>query len=453
MYLQNHYIHDAPRRRLSRFVRGGCLFFVTLTLLLIALAGTVTAQEALINSLSGEYAAEVAKQAMANQHFNLKMGDLKLRFDSSIAVVGNDNVNLTSDHRQADVSVRPEVDVASFWPITDKNALTFNMGVGYAKYLRTSQLDAFFLTPNSLLSFNIYAGDFLINLHNRFTYQQDAAQTTEVSGTGQYAYFQNTSGLTVTWDLNKFIITLGYDHDIYTASESVYAYQNHSSKLFSSRIAFAINPTSQAGIELGAGATAFDVAPAYTNQVVGISTNQVPLGRFLSNQKYVNAGPFIRLGLSPYLQFRLSAGYAMYFQEVASIFGPAGNTAAYYTEFTLNHIVNSRLRYTLAAGHQLSQGVWSQTSDLYYARLEPTWNIVYKTTISTPVSYERVKGSSSTALTSDTYDYYTIGIQASYSMTKKLHIAGGYTYRLKESNIAAYSYFQNQLVFDLRYRF
>ncbi len=424
-------------------------------------AGAAGAQEALINSLAGETAAEAAKQAVANQYYNVKAGALKLRFTSAISMVGDDNVDLTEDHRRADISARPEVDMTAYWPVTEQNALTFTVGLGYAKYLRTSRLDHYFLSPNSLLQFNISAGDFLINLHNQFTYQQDAYQTSEISGTGSYGYFQNTTGVNVIWHLNKLVVTFGYDHSSYTVSDTANAYQNHSSELLSARIAFELNQTSQAGLELGGGSTAYDVKPSYTNVYAGFVSNNItgatnsifnrqPAYAFLSDQKYVNAGPFLRLGLSPYMHLRLSAGYAIYFQDVASSFGKAGNSAAFYTDFQLDHIVNSHLNYTFNAGHQIRQGLLSDSLDIYFIQLTPTWKVLRDVTLSTPFAYETVKSASGAQ---ETYQDYSFSLQANYQLTKKLNLGGNYTYREKKSNLRANSYFQNQLVLNLQYSF
>ena len=63
------------------------------------------AQEALRSSLAGEQAYGGTEKAQANPYYNLQMGDLRLRFQSSLQVEANDNVNETQD-RVADASIR-----------------------------------------------------------------------------------------------------------------------------------------------------------------------------------------------------------------------------------------------------------------------------------------------------------------------------------------------------------
>ena len=79
------------------------------------------------------------------------------------------------------------------------------MGGGYSAYVQHSELSRYFVTPDSELSFDLYAGDFLINLHDRFSITENTYQDPTVAGTGNYSQLQNTLGVTTLWDLNKIV--------------------------------------------------------------------------------------------------------------------------------------------------------------------------------------------------------------------------------------------------------
>src|SRR5205823_14204025 len=88
---------------------------------------------------------------------------------------------------------------------------------GYSVYVQHPKLDQVFLTPGSELSFDIYAGNFWINLHDRVSITDNAYQDPTVSGTGDYEQFQNALGFSALWDLNKIVLKAGYDHVNYIA--------------------------------------------------------------------------------------------------------------------------------------------------------------------------------------------------------------------------------------------
>ncbi|MCX6895119.1 MAG: outer membrane beta-barrel protein [Verrucomicrobia bacterium] len=455
MSLPKHHLTTCrafPGRALARwFGIVGMLFF---------LSNPGFGQEALRTSLAGEYALEAQKREVENQNYNLKMGDLKLRFQTALDVEATDNVNYTDKNRQADISLRPEIDVTAVMPVTDKNTLVLNLGGGYAKYAKTKTRDHFFLTPDSTVSFKVYTGDFVFDLHTQFNYTQDSYQQTSVNG-GNYGYFDTLAGISATWDLNKLVFTFSYDHDIYAPTETQYAYQGRASELLNARAVFLLNPTTQLGLQIGASATTFDTKPGYTNVVnslpIGTNTfyftNTVPAYTFLSNQKSVNFGPYFQSGLSPHLRVTFSAGYALFFQENDSSYAKATDSAAFYADLMVQHTVNAYLGYSLNIGHQVRQGL-AEDGDVesYYLHLSPTWRASDKLTIQTPLSLE-----SYTAMAGKTerekYQYLTLGLSATYRLSSKLNLTGSYNYRRRDSNIAGNGFTENELVLDTRYSF
>ena len=403
-------------------------------------------QEALRSSLAGEAAAEAQKRALENQYYNLKMGDLKLRFQTAIGVQVTDNVNFSEKNQQADISLRPELNVTAMFPVTDRNTLALTIGVGYAKYAKTKNRDHFFLTPGSTIGFNIYAGDFLINLHTEFTLTQDSYQQSEISN-GSYGYFRNMTGVNATWDLNKVILTFGYDHEIYTPTLPQFAYQSRASELFNARAVFLINPTTQLGLQLGASSTAFDSKPSYATNSMGaiFRTDQ-----FLSNQKSINFGPYFQSRLSAHLRMTLSAGYAIYFQEAPSSFSKGGNSASFYTDIQVQHAVNAHVAYSFNLGHQVRQGLVTDSLDYYYFRFNPTWQVFSELTLTVPVSIESY---SSTGFRAEKFQFWNLGLSATYRLSKKLAVTASYYHRMRNSDINNSSYVENQLVLDTRYSF
>ena len=76
----------------------------------------------------------------------------------------------------------------------------------------------------SQLAFDIFVGDFRINFHDRLSLQQDPMAEIALSNVADYGRFENTVGVSVLWDLNKAVVTLGYDHYNYVSTDSDFDY-------------------------------------------------------------------------------------------------------------------------------------------------------------------------------------------------------------------------------------
>ncbi|MDP9004420.1 MAG: hypothetical protein M3N12_06460, partial [Verrucomicrobiota bacterium] len=160
-------------------------------LALLCLAPIARAQDAIRPSLAGESAAEARRQAIDKIPYNLQLGPIKLRFSATVGLEYNDNINLAEDRtallpsptgpvlvttqKQDDLILRPQFNVNALWPITQLNTLKLDLGVGYAFYLDHSNYNtnSVLINPGSQLAFDIFVGDFRINLHDRFSLEQD----------------------------------------------------------------------------------------------------------------------------------------------------------------------------------------------------------------------------------------------------------------------------------------
>ena len=136
-----------------------------------------------------------------------------MRVDAHVTTQFTDNVDL-SQTAKADVLISPEIGVNATWAVTKLNTLRFRAAIGYAYYLDSPLLNRQTMTisPDSALSFDIYAGDVKINLHNQFSLQQDAISQGSLSGVATVERFTNTAGVSVLWDTNDVIWNVGYDH-------------------------------------------------------------------------------------------------------------------------------------------------------------------------------------------------------------------------------------------------
>ena len=171
-----------------------------------------SAQESVRPSLAGDRIAAMQQPAIDNSNYNLKLGPALVNLSSSLQLEFNDNITLSEHNQESDLIVRPSIGASVRWQVTELNALSLDLGIGYAKYVSHSEFDTgnLLIAPNSNLSFNIYVGDFRITLFDQFSIQQNPVDEITLSQVGKFERFQNAAGLTVTWDLNAVTLVSGY---------------------------------------------------------------------------------------------------------------------------------------------------------------------------------------------------------------------------------------------------
>ncbi|MBI3850768.1 MAG: hypothetical protein HY298_10920 [Verrucomicrobia bacterium] len=402
----------------------------------LLLANAAAGQEAIRASMAGQDAAEARKRALREGHFNLRLGPVSLRLQSSMGMEATDNVRLVDSNPQTDLIFRPQVSTMLFWPVTEKNSLNLSLGVGYSKYLKTTEFDNLFISPGSDLSFDVFIRDFAINFHDRFSYSQDVANDPTVSGTGSLNRFENVGGIQVVWDLNKAVLSAGYDHSIYLAEASQFTGQSHASDLFNASAGVVINPLVLVGLQVGGGFTTYDE-------------------KTFNNSKHAAIGPFLNAQLSEYSSVRLTVGYVAYFIERTAntnIFGTnaVSDVNAFYGDLTFRQRVNANFAHSLAIGRQVTAGSFSDTVDLYYARYSVDWRLFQKTSLGPSLSYEH--GTEAGGL-GEKLDRYGLGLALGRGLTQ--HLSGGLRYQFyrKDAQPKSRSYVENRLVLNLIYAF
>ena len=128
-------------------------------------------------SLASEEAAQARRDAAQLGYCNIKFRSVTARVQAYAGVEYIDNVTYSTTKPESDVALRAGLNIQSLWPISDLNSLYLSTGAGYIKYAQLSSADSPYITPNSGILFQMYAGDFLINLDDRFALTQSGSQT------------------------------------------------------------------------------------------------------------------------------------------------------------------------------------------------------------------------------------------------------------------------------------
>ena len=434
---------------------------------LILAAGIVRAQDAIRPSLAGEAAAEARRQSIDKIPYNLQVGPIKFRFSATMGIEYNDNINLAEDgsflfnsviagpilittESQSDIILRPQVNMNALWPITQLNTLRLDIGLGYAFYMDHSEFNTngVLINPGSQLAFDIFVGDFRINLHDRFSLQQDPISEAQLSNVVDYGRFENTAGVSVLWDLNQAVVTLGYDHYNFIAMNDDFEYLDRNADIFSGSIGFTPTSTMTVGVE-------GSVINTYYDQNI------------LNDSLSYNAGLFLETQLSANLRVRIAGGYQWIDFDNNGIVNDLQDVNDYYANLILSHRVNSVFTHNLSIGHENSLGVNSNYVTLNYARHTATWNLIYHTLLTTELFYEDAADSGGQGQTllplpglplfnpfvAEDFHRYGGAISLGYQLTPHVTLGFRYQYTQKDSNQPLRDYRQNRVSFDGTYSF
>ncbi len=406
----------------------------SLLLSVLFLVPALRAQEAVRPSLAGEAAAEARRQSIDQIPYNLLLGPVRFRFSITTGVEYNDNINLSETNQQSDVIIRPQFNLSALWPVTQLNTLKLDLGLGYGFYLDhpNSNTNGILIQPGSQLAFDIFIQDFRINIHDRFSLQQDPVSQLQLSNVVDYGRFENTAGVSVLWDLNKAVLTFGYDHYTYISTTDTFSYLDRHAEILSFSSYFAFTSTTGGGIETSAVYNYYDQG-------------------FLNDSVTYSVGPFIETQITNYLKLRAAAGYQFINFDSGGTVGDRSDSSDFYANFLLSHRINAAISQTLSAGHESQLGVNSNYVALNYVRHTAAWNIINGVLLGTELFFE--DGDDSGGLFSEHIQRYGGAATLGYQLTPHVTLGLRYQYTQKQSDQPFRDYQQNRVSFDGTYSF
>lgn len=405
-----------------------------LAVLLLGLSPSLQAQEAVRPSLAGEAAAEARRQSIEQIPYNLLAGPMRFRFSITTGIEYNDNINLAETDKQDDIIIRPQFNIDAIWPVTQLNTLRLDLGIGYSFYLNHSNANTngVLISPGSQLAFDIFIQDFRINLHDRFSLQQDPTAQLQLSNVVDYGRFENTVGVSVLWDLNKAVLTFNYDHYTYVSTTDTFSYLDRNAEVLSFSAYFALTSTTGAGIETTAVYDYYDQS-------------------FLNDSVTYSVGPFLETQVTNYIKLRASAGYQLIDFDSDGGVEDTSDANEWYANILLSHRLNAAITQTLAAGHESQLGVNSNFIIVNYVRHTATWAIINRVLLATELFYE--DGDDSGGLFSEHIQRYGGAATLGYQLTPHITLGLRYQYTQKQSDQPLRDYKQNRVSLDGTYSF
>lgn len=397
----------------------------------------VSAQEAMREMLANR--PRPGASQWENQDYTFKVKDLRVLVTPTFGVDYNDNINISNNGSNDDFILRPAVNTSGIYPLTARNVFTFSVGVGYDQYLKNEDYSGLNLSSGSGVSFDIGIGDFQINLHDRFSYTQDAARQSAIVGNGQnnqYGTAQNTVGISTTWDLGDVTLTGGYDHqNLMSTSQTSEAYQSqdHSSEMFFQRAGLRLRRELTAGVEGSESLTAYDK-------------------RVLNNNRSYTAGVYADWQPGDF-SIQPRVGYSIFQYDQTSSTIETSSSDSWYADITARIPITKVISASVSGGHEVRLGIESDAIETYYFRPGMSWGIIEGGSLHFGLSYENGTQGVGNKLgnLAEKYDYYGANMGFDYQITKRLTGSLSYRATLRSSDGANRDYTQNMVSLQLSY--
>jgi len=435
---------------LARFPSATYRALLPIGLAAMSLAGsicTAPAQESR-SSLAGEQSAEAAKTQEYLQGYNLHYGPVSFQLESSLHVEFTDNAINSGIKRSADEIITPEIDLRSYWPLTELNALTFSLGLSYMYFVKNTQLnpDTPLISPGSELALLLYVKNFRFRFHERFsyveslyyglTYSQQLGQFINLVNLGTFGRIDNFAGFTSDWDLNTIVLSFGYDHENFISTLSPLDYLTRASELFSLEADVVLGPKFRSGLESRAIWSAYD-------------TEQIP------DNWRARVGPFV--DLSPgeqHLSLRAGGGYDE--PLIPRKAGLATDYTPYYAYFRANHTVNDWLSYSLNVAHENQVGWNTANLATTYVGLSTSLRFIDKVELNPGFLYGLGKESGpyyTGQFYHENYDWFDASLGLVYHFGERWAADLRYEYLQKDSDLLNAGLYRNRLTGGVAYRF
>ena len=406
---------------------------------------------------------------------NLKIGPVLFRFSAALRTEFVDNVSLsngTTSPIESDIILSPALGIDATWPMTKLNVLHFHTTLGLTKYLAHPDLGSndLLISPDSELRFDVFLGDFKINLHDQFSLQQDPVGQGALSNVSKFGRFTNNAGVGVLWDLNDVVISTGFDHSSFIVTDSTTptattsttqnattptpqntSTLNRTTDQISASALFDAGSTMSVGLESVASITRYPEAPQ-------------------NDATRLSVGPFVQLVLTRYTRVYAAAGYQGTFFDTptpaASPTSPATtpptptvtpaptastNPNSYYANLTISHRLNHYYQDRLTVGHESQLGLFSQSTESTYVNYASSWQLSPVLALSTSLFFEDTVESGTQS--SAPFQRFGLSFSTGYLVTKKLSASVMYQFIEKISSNETQNYRQNRVGFGISYQF
>ncbi len=372
--------------------------------------------------------------------YNLKWGDLTGRLTGSVVAEFNDNINLSQNNQVADISIGPELGFGFLYPISDRNVLQLDIGVGYRWYLNSPDVSSITVSPRSTsrLDYYLYFEEGRVNLHDTFYVQVSpvdiAALGPGVAGGVNLSKFQrfvNTVGVSSDWrPAKQWVFYAGYDYTFDVSLNSSFRSLDRDDHTFSSGVNYIANS------RMTVGAYSAFTYSTYAQNVQNDGWN-------------FSIGPRISYQVTKFVSLEASAGWTTSDYFDTGTIADQSNFSSFTYQGGIKHTINKRTTHALRGGRSLGLGYGSNFTDTYNLQYSLNWLATQGISIYSTLAYEHIDVSNN----GESADRYLFNLGTGFRLSRRWTLGANYTLSMKDSGLVGNDYIQNRITLDLTRQF
>jgi hypothetical protein len=409
-------------------------------------ATTLRAQER-VRTAAGRLQIESFK----NPEAFFTVGPLQEVLIASAGFDFNDNSSLAHTGKISRLRFFEGLDLDTVWVLSELNQLEFSFGgqLNEDFYGNGKSVVSVGITPDSLVQFQLAAGDFLFHFYDHFSYVQDPTSDPTTANTTYLNSLTNTIGAKVDADFNLAILSLLADYTYNNRSgsnpeggTSSSLSGNRNSFRVGPSISFRLSPTLLYGIE------------ASLTRNTG-STNGSTVGS--GNINSLSVGPFIRGELSRFTDINFGIGANL-------LDAKPSQPPTCYVSAVVRHQFNPNWQVIVSGSHDILFSTGTDLTEQYEFRGGTQFNVTRFITFTTSPFVDIGKiltGTSPTSvggvlvpsLVRGNFKQY--GIQAGFAWKPRKHLSAelNYQFTRRDADAAVDSYSRNRVILQFNYTF
>lgn len=371
----------------------------------------------------------------APRDYNLKWGKLTGRLSGSVQAEFNDNINLSQDHAEADLSFAPLIGIGFIWPLSDKNILNFDLGFGYRAYINHPELNTLNISPDSRISYQLRILKAQITVHDQFSVQVDPLSRPELSGGSSvfnYRRFNNDAGLTATWEAIRDITLVGgYSYVIDRSLNSDFEELDRNDHVFQ------LGAYRPLGSRMSLGIFGSYILTDYVQPIQNDGTT-------------LTIGPRLTARLSDFLSAEAGLYYTLSEYDQNGILADNDRFAGITYYGGVRHRMNSRTSQTLRLSKSINPGFGSNFTDIFSVQYGISLRILAPMTLNGTFVFEDISASGVIGEDSRRYLWYLGSV---LRISSRWDLGIGYSLGIKDSQLPNRDYTQNRVTLELTRHF
>lgn len=409
-----------------------CVVALLTAIFLILIIDTASAQDTLRSSIGP---SALTRFSLDQKSSSIRFGPFTGNLGATLGFDYTDNSNLSETHKISRVEFYEAIDLDMSWIVSHQNRLDITLGGQINQDIVGDGGNNFSLSliPDSKIQFQFQVADLRFTLYDRFSYTQDPTQDSSASNTSNLNRFDNTSGISMDWLVERYVWEVRLEDTYstqgsYTTGNTVNTIANNytgnrETLRLGTSLTTSVNPTWDAGLDI-------NLTKSFAS--VGSDANSI------------SVGPFLRGKLSRLVELEMAAG-------IYIVDATGASPVDYYVSVAIRHKVNRELQWYGSFVRDLQFSVGNELIE------DNTINcgvaiLPFKPVKLTVAAFADF-GKQLTGPGASSYTQYGFRADAVYDLGKKWKAFFGYRYTKRDSDLQGDSYGQNYINCGFNYAF